>query len=90
MKFVEVVDRIYDTLLDNVGMSEHHKRLNVPDITASSVAAESGKITIHLRNGGSYLIQVTEVQPPPPTLAELYASGEIDDGYAAHEDTRPA
>jgi hypothetical protein len=93
--FREIVNMVYDTLCENVGMSEHHKRLEVADITSSSVAAESGKIRLTFRFGPTVYIQVSmdEEDMSPELEEELAAiaydsmahSGNPDSGHHNQE-----
>jgi hypothetical protein len=57
----QLTDTIYDTLMNNVGMSDYHVAFPLEDVTASSVAAESGKISMHFRFGKTFKITVEEV-----------------------------
>lgn len=44
----ELTDRIYDTLLGNVGMSEYHVAITPDDITNQEVDARKGLIYLQI------------------------------------------
>lgn len=58
----ELTDLIYDTLMKNVGMSEHHKELPLEEVTVSSVAHDQGWIHLHFRSGEDFHITIKEVK----------------------------
>jgi hypothetical protein len=57
----QLTNTIYDTLMKNVGMSDYHVAFPLEDVTASSVYADSGKISMHFRFGKTFKITVEEV-----------------------------
>lgn len=56
----EITDRIFDTLLGNVGMSEIHVAFNPEDVVNQECNARDGVIVLQLKDGRNIQIVITD------------------------------
>lgn len=59
----EVTDRMYDTLMGNVGLSEHHVAFDPAEIQGQEVEAWAGKIRFVTNGGQAFIVTVEQVDP---------------------------
>jgi len=59
-----VTDRIFDTLMGNVGMSDYHLGFDNLTVTEQECDSKKGLITFWVNNGRVFQIKVTEIEDP--------------------------
>lgn len=58
----ELTDQIYDTLMQNVGMSEHHVQFDPSLVFDSFVDAERGIVYFELGDGTEFVFTIRMVE----------------------------
>lgn len=62
MDIREFTDCVYDELLKNEGMSEHHLGFDVDTVKESMIAPSSGFIYVKLDDGTAFELQIKQVE----------------------------
>lgn len=57
----EITNRIYDTLMQNVGMSRHHVAFNPEHVATQEVDARKGRIEFVMMDGDLVVITVRKI-----------------------------
>ena len=60
----DMTDKIYDTLLGNVGMSPAHESFDTVLLSEQECDARRGEITFWLENGNVYQLKITKISDP--------------------------